>query len=58
MNSTLLPTAAVIVLGENVRPLLAPTVTVWRPEVEEELVDAGGAAVAVELVLESAGGPY
>lgn len=58
MNSTLLPTVAVIVLGENVRPLLAPTVTVWTPGVEEEVVDAGGAAAAVELVPEPPGAPY
>ena len=37
--------------------LLAPTVTVWAPGVEDEVVDAGWVA-AEEVVLESAGGPY
>ena len=54
------PTAALIVFGEKARALLAPTVTVCTPELDDEVVDAGAAAAAagVELVLEFAGGPY
>lgn len=58
MNSIELPVTAVIVLGENLRAPLAPTVTVCSPEADEEVVVAGVAAD--EVVLESlpAGGPY
>jgi hypothetical protein len=47
----------VIVLGEKARLLLAPTVTIWTPGVEDEVVDAGAAA-AEEVVAEPAGAPY
>lgn len=52
MNSTLLPVAAVIELGEKVRAPLAPTITVCSPDVEEEVVVT---AVAADEVLLPAG---
>jgi hypothetical protein len=47
------PTAAVIEFGENPSTLLSPTVTVYTPGVEDDVVVAG----SVEVVAELAGDP-
>jgi len=47
--------------GVKAKPLFAPTMTVWTPDAEDAVVEAGAFAAeeAVELDFEPpAGGPY